>query len=895
MSPTRRQHIDTLLDQLLDLPDTERAGAIEGLPEPAEVKDELRALLRAAGAADPYFAEHPPAFELLTDVEPMHAQRIGDYRVIRELGRGGMGAVFLAERADGAYQQQVAIKLVQSFSSEAFNRFRSERQILARLNHPHIAGLMDGGVTEAGTPYLVMEYIEGVPITQYCRERNASVHERLHLFAVVCEAVQYAHRNLVVHRDLKPSNILVTAEGTVKLLDFGIAKILDDDAAQTQPSQQRLTPEYASPEQLRGDMVGTTSDVYQLGVLLYELLTDQRPFRLDTHARAELRRRILEEAPTRPSTAVRQDAKDTSTVPLTTDRLSRTLRGDLDMIVLMALRKDPERRYASIDALQRDVERHQQGLPVEAQPDSLRYRLRKYAQRYRKGIGLAVGLSIALVVITVVYVVNLADAKREADRERQRAEATLAFWVNVLAAPTDNPDATITEVADQLVLRLQTDSTIAADVQATLWNTIGTTYHGLGQYGNAQTAFEQSLTLRREVLGEGARPAIITLRNLAAQYGELGAYEAAESLYIQVEQLAERYDVPDTALGLLWANRASLAMTRSQLHRADSFLTIGRMVWNDASLGSTYYSYLQMQALLRVKQRRFAEADSLMAIVERDGAPWMSARERLNATMQMAISEGEQGRYAEANARLAQAQQLADEILPPFHMLRQQIASTQGTNARRLGQAKIAVGHFEAATRIADGMPSFPDTERAILLNNKALALKDAEQRDEALSAFAEARVLNIELYGAQSLPVATNYNNTGTLYLDLAQPDEALTAFEACVDILRTVTGAESVYVAFTLRNLARALLALGRLDDAADAATQSLVLHRRHLPPNHIRIANPLVTLAEVHIAQQQWGEAREAAEAAHAIRTAALAEDHPDRQEVAVLLAQIAASTE
>ncbi|MEM6647246.1 MAG: serine/threonine-protein kinase, partial [Bacteroidota bacterium] len=520
MNSTRRQHIDTLLDQLLDLPEGERPGAIDGLPEAADVKDELRALLRAAEGADPYFDGQKPALERLADAAPMHEQRIGDYRIVRELGRGGMGTVFLAERADGAYQQHVAIKFVQSFSSDDFDRFRSERQILARLNHPNIARLLDGGITEAGTPYLVMEYVDGVPITRYCRDANATVAERLRLFASVCDAVQVAHRNLVVHRDLKPGNILVTPEGMVKLLDFGIAKMLDHDAAHTQPSLQRLTPEYASPEQVRGEPVGTTSDVYQLGVLLYELLTGQRPFRLETQARAKLRRRILEEPPTRPSTVVRQSATDATAPASTAAHRSRRLRGDLDMIVLKALRKDPERRYASIDALSRDLLRHQQGLPVEAQPSALGYRLRKYAGRHRQGLTIGAVLIVGIVAFAALYVVNLTEAKQEAERERQRAEATLDFWIDILAAPTDDPNATVTDVADELVQRLQTDTTVAADVQATLWNTVGTTYHGLGRYRDAKNAFEQGLTLRRDELGEGAEETILTLRNVAAQYAE---------------------------------------------------------------------------------------------------------------------------------------------------------------------------------------------------------------------------------------------------------------------------------------------------------------------------------------------------------------------------------------
>ncbi|MEM1093974.1 MAG: serine/threonine-protein kinase [Bacteroidota bacterium] len=895
MDLTRRQHIDTLLDQLLDLPEAERGSAIDGLPEAADIKDELRALLRAADGAHPYFAGQQPAMEMLSKASPMHSQRIGDYRIVRELGRGGMGTVFLAERADGAYQQLVAIKFVQSFSSDDFDRFRSERQILARLNHPNIASLLDGGVTEAGTPYLVMEYVDGKPITQYCRDEQATVAERLRLFEAVCAAVQYAHRNLVVHRDLKPGNILVTQEGTVKLLDFGIAKMLDYDAEQTQPNQQRITPEYASPEQVRGEPVGTTSDVYQLGVLLYELLTDQRPFRLDTHARAELRRRILEESPTRPSTIVRQAEEAMATHASTATQLSRRLRGDLDMIVLKALRKDPEQRYTSIDALHRDLLRHQQGLPVEAQPSALGYRLRKYAQRHVQGLTIAAVLIVGAVAFATLYVVNLAEAKQEAENERQRAEATLDFWIDILAAPTSDPNATVTEVADELVQRLQTDTTVAADVQATLWNTVGTTYHGLGRYGEAKHAFEQGLTLRRAELGEGAEATILTLRNLAAQYAELNAYAAAESLFVQAEALAVQYDVPLTSLGLFWANRASIELRRGNVSRADSLLNVGIGAWAEVPKEEAYYTMLGVMARVHSRERRYAEAESLITVLETEGAPWLDDRSRLNNALLWAVNDSEQGRYDQAEQHYRKAERLANAVLPPYHRLREQLASGRGTNARRLGDPDAAVRHFEDAVRIAAQLPGFPLRERAITLNNMALALGDVGRAEEAVEVFADARALNETLYGPQSAPVAANYNNVGTIYLGLGRPDEALAAFGESARVLRAVTGDESAYVGFVTRNQARALLALERLPEAQELAETSLQLHRQHLPGGHIRIANPLITLAQIHAAQQQWDDAHASAASALAIRSATLADDHPDRQEAAALLAEIVASAE
>ena len=352
-------------------------------------------------------------------------ERVGAWRLVREVGRGGMGTVHLAARADGRFEQTAAVKLVRTgLAPDLVARFRAERQILARLDHPAIARLLDGGRTDDGRPYLVMEYVDGEPITAYCDRRRLSVNERLALFRTVCEAVQFAHQHLVVHRDLKPSNVLV-AEGAdgqprVKLLDFGIAKLLAEAAdgpspVETQPDQRVMTPEYAAPEQVRGEPVSTATDVYALGVLLYELLTGRRPH---AHAsgRHAVERAILDTEPVRPSEAVTVRvtaggrvpsdpsqpepaadafAGDTGVLRATTaDRLRRRLRGDLDRIVLKALRKEPQRRYDGAAALAADVRRHLDGLPVQARRDTLAYRASKFVRRHRAGVAVA-----ALVVV----------------------------------------------------------------------------------------------------------------------------------------------------------------------------------------------------------------------------------------------------------------------------------------------------------------------------------------------------------------------------------------------------------------------------------------------------------------------------------------------------------------
>jgi len=341
----------------------------------------------------------------------MEGRRIGAYRVMRELGRGGMGAVYLGSRADAAYEKLVAIKVVLPPLDlvSAVRRFREERQILATLDHPNIARLFDGGSTEEGLPYFVMEYIEGQAIDRWCNERKLTVTSRLELFQSVCSAVSYAHHLLIVHLDLKPANILVTPDGVVKLLDFGIARLLrsDDDTVRAAAvgRQLRMTPEYASPEQIKGAVLGTSSDLYSLGVVLYELLTGHRPYRLHSQIVHEIARVICEEEPTRPSTVVVEledrDEDGSAEARLTPDavsevregtpaRLRRRLQGDLDNILLTALRKEPSRRYESVERFAEDLRRHVESFPVRARPHTLRYRAEKFVRRNPVGVIAAV-------------------------------------------------------------------------------------------------------------------------------------------------------------------------------------------------------------------------------------------------------------------------------------------------------------------------------------------------------------------------------------------------------------------------------------------------------------------------------------------------------------------------
>jgi len=522
MPPNRSERLAEIVEQALEHEGPARTAFVdERCGSDAELRTEVNELLaRAEGTHD--FIETPMSqlnLEALADSgdDLLEGKTIGDYRVVRLIGEGGMGAVYLAE--DVRLGRQVALKLVRGAiaAPSLLRHFRSEERILAALNHANIARLYGSGATADGTPFFVMEYVDGLRIDRYCTERALAVRERLELFRKVCGAVQYAHQRLVIHRDLKPSNVLVSNESEPKLLDFGIGKVLDENSAAgdlTMTLGASMTPEYASPEQLRGDAITTASDVYSLGIVLYEMLTGRRPYRIENHRPAEIARQVVEQQLPKPSTALRRSGQ---AEPVT----RRLLQGDLDNIVLMATRKEPSRRYASASQLSEDIRRHLEGLPVVARGESFAYRASKFVTRHRYAVAAALLVLLSLIggVIMTLRQARVAEReKHKAQRISTFLERTLSFSnqsISSVSPVAQRPDVTVNEMLDQIAPQIETELADEPEVRARVLHTLASAYASRGQYAPAEKYFRAAFQIADK------RPADSETAGLLADLGVL--------------------------------------------------------------------------------------------------------------------------------------------------------------------------------------------------------------------------------------------------------------------------------------------------------------------------------------------------------------------------------------
>ncbi len=622
--------VEVIFDRAQELDGPARVAFLESAcAGDPDLRTEVEGLLRAAELSDD-FLEVPvgqafgeqlgPILGKLAGHPSRKGKRIGAFRIVEPIGHGGMGRIFRAERADGAFSQQVALKILrwEIADDEAVTRFQSERQLLASLQHPGIARLLDGGVTEDGLPYLVMELVEGIPIDDYCRERRLSLEDRLRLFQRVCGAVQFAHGNLVVHRDLKPSNILVADDGSVKLLDFGIAKLLEGPGSVGETQWRPLTPGYAAPEQITGEPLSTATDVYALGVILHQLLTGSRPHESDPATITQLTRRIVEEDPTTPSHRVRE-----GTAGIPADRWAKSLRGDLDSIVLKALRRRPSQRYSSAEALSEDIDRHLTRRPVRARRRGRAYVVGRFVSRHRLPVFASIGIVVAIALGVASTQIQARRAIAEAERAQNVSEMILSLFE--FADPYEGAPGGEYRAEDLLDRGLELADTRLANDPETLapmlvW--IGAGYDAVGARMKARTTVE-----RAEALSRQHAPGLPLARSLTM----LGVFANDEY----------RFETAAVLLTEAWQIRVALGDTAS----ADA----GRV---RAHLGRT-----------------FARADAEAALVHVDAAKELIGKEADPNSSAMLNLEGTRAEIYRNLGELAVAESIYVEVVDRWRAL----------------------------------------------------------------------------------------------------------------------------------------------------------------------------------------------------------------------------------
>ncbi len=882
----RRLQIEAAFEQALELPEgLQSAWLTRTHGSDPELVAEVRAMLeahRAAGILDSLpvrpGAESGPA-----------ERRVGPYRILRELGRGGMGVVYLAERDDGQFRKRVAVKILRSSpdAEELHARFLAERQILASLNHPNIAQLLDGGVTDGRLPYLVMEYVDGVPITDYCDAQRLGLRARLALFSDVCAAVSHAHQNLIIHRDLKPSNITVTRDGQVKLLDFGIAKLMNPDlgaftAPVTRTHHRVMTPEYASPEQIRGDPLTTASDVYSLGIVLYQVLTGHSPYRLTRRSAQEIVEAVCEREPDRPSTRVMgtehvylEDGSTREITPdgvsgargVTIERLRRQLRGDVDAIVMMSLRKEAARRYGSADALGQDIARYLEGRPVTAHQGSRWYRVRKRLVRHRLEAAAAVVVATSLLAGAGLATWQAAVARSERDRAQaallsaeqslRQTEEVTDFLVALFEASDPEASAGDTITARELLERgLRRADALAAEpaVQARVLGAIGRVHRSLGEYERAAPLLERSLTLRRESLGPENIEVAEGMQELATLLRLRGTYPAAESLYRSSLDLQRRIAPGDVLRAATTLHEfAALQHTMGRYAVADSLYREAYAL-RVARLGEEHPRTLATLDQIAVVTRDRGSRDSAGVILSRV----LQIRERVlgpdhpdvaTTLSQLASIHAGRGEWAQTEALLRRALRIRERAFgadhPEVARTMSQVASTL-TFQGRLEEAETMHRRSLAVLRRTIG----PDhTTIAAALNSLGLVLKDRGRRADAEAAFRESVEMYRRIFGTDHAHLATSLRNLATIRAQRGDPVGAESLFVQSLDMRRRMLGPRHSFVASSMGDLARFRRDQSRFAEAEALYLEILTTFADSLGSGHHQIRRTHSDLAELY----------------------------------------------
>ena len=869
MDTHRWNRLKEIFDEAHELPPQARDAFVErACGDEPELLEEVKSLLTESDSVHEILDGVAIEAAGVLDDLSKEGTRVGPYLLRRQLGVGGMGEVYLAERADGQFEQQVALKLVRgaAHSRRMITRFLGERQIMARLQHPNIARLLDGGLTEDGQPYFVLEYVDGTPIDRYADEHGLDVDQRLRLFDQVCRAVTYAHANLVAHRDLKPSNILVTEEGRVKLLDFGIAKAIteeQDSEPMTQTGARMMTPAYASPEQARGEPVNTSTDIYSLGVVLYELLTGLRPYEVDPNNPLEAARVICEKEPERPSTAVTRDGTgrsagstgDAST--LDPDRLRRRLTGDLDVICLKALRKEQERRYVTADEMGEDIRRHLDDLPIQARAESSAYRFRKFVRRHRVGVGVAAAMIVLVTALVGFYTARLSQERDRAQREAEKAQRVSEFLQEVFAVadPSESRGESVTarEILDAGAARLESDLADQPEILAEMLHVVANVYGGLGLYHRFLELEEKALSIRVGLFGPDNVSAAISMNDLGNAYRRLADHATADSLYRSAlavrRRLGEEVSI-DVAivlnnLGLSLEEQGNYALAES-LHTESLAIRHAVLEPGDVELAVSLHN------LARVKDRR--------------------------------------GKYAEADSMYAEALELLRAAYGEVHPHVATSLRNRADTRRKMGDLAAAEDMYRQVVAIADSLFEPGHTRSASYRSALGRLLVDKGQYEEAEGLLLEALGAQRQALGSEHPMTLAIEGRLSLLYMETGRYEAADSLRQRNLRLNLDRFGPKHPRIAADLYRLGEIRLREGRFEEAAAYHREALDLRLELFGESHPRLAESLFGLGESLLGLERCDEAENMLRRALKIQVEFLGEEHEDVEETRKLLASV-----
>jgi eukaryotic-like serine/threonine-protein kinase len=832
MDSSRWQKVQSLFHEAADLPSAEQRNFLETRCEddPALVSEVLN-LLAQDSLGDSMLDRDLAhvAHQVLHDPNDPPFKEFGPYRIRKSLGEGGMGVVYLAERDD--LHSQVAIKVLRDawLSPARRARFAVEQRTLAQLNHPSIARLYDADTSSDGTPFFVMEYVEGIPLTDFSQQHNCPIAERLRLFREVCEAVLYAHQHAVIHRDLKPSNILVKEDATVRLLDFGIAKQLeslgDSDHALPHPTMTGLrfmTPAYAAPEQIRGEQVGIQADVYSLGVVLYELLAGRLPFDLLNRTPAQAEKVVTEQEPEKPSAAAEHTA-DSMAKSVSSALASKRAWADLDVLCLTAMHKDVRQRYQSVEAVIRDVDHYLKGEPLDAQPDTLRYTVGKFVGRNWRTLSAAAAVLAVLIALVIFYTIRLTRARNAALAQAERTQRIQHFMLNLFqggdpsAAPPD--DLRVVTLLDRGLQEARSLDTEPA-VQAELFETLGGIYQKLGKYDQADSLLQSALHTRQTIFGADSVETAKSLLALGSLRDDQARYEESERLIRQSLDINKRHLAPnDPAV-------------------AKSMLALGTVL---ADRGA----YDQSIAMLEQTVRLYSAPNS---------AP-VDAADSLH---QLANAHFYAGHYEIATVLNQRVLEMYQKIYGDRHPLVADIYINLGAIRYDLGHYSEAEQYDRQALDIVQSWYGKDNPETAIDLTILARALVYQNRYDEATDLLQQSLAIKERTFGKVHPSVASTLNELGNIASKTGKYDLAKQYFNRMADIYRAVYGEHHYLVATALSNLGSVYIAERDWANAEKIFRRVIPLYTETQSAAHINTGIAHTKLGRVLLRQRRYIEA-------------------------------------